>query len=104
LRPIGKPLKFLLRETYPEGFIFDGNCGDETHDLSDFFVPSGKVRRTFKEQLENLRRLSQNDLEDRVRYAVDAGLLDREIEYTSVSRDEIIQRIKNGENWSSVLW
>jgi hypothetical protein len=100
----GKPLQFFLRETHPEGLILDGNCGDETHDVPDFFVPSGKVHRTIEEQLENLNRLSPNDLEDRVRYAVESDLVHREIEYKSISHDEIIKRIKNGENWSSVLW
>jgi len=99
----GKPLKFLLRETYPEGFIFDGNCGDETHDVDDYLVPSGEVYRTIEEQIENLNRLSQNDLEDRVRYAIDAGLVNG-MDYRSISREEIISRIMNGENWSSVLW
>ena len=99
-----KPLQFLLRETHPEGLIFDGNCGDEAHDVSDYFVPSGKVHRTIEEQLENLSRLSQNDQEDRVRYAADSGLVDGEIKYISIGHDEIIKRIKNGEDWSSVLW
>jgi hypothetical protein len=99
----GKPLLFILRETYPEGLIFDGNCGDETHDVPDYFVPSGEVRRTMEEQLVNLSRLSQNDLEDRVRYAIDAGLVNG-MDYRSISREEIISRIKNGDNWSSVLW
>ena len=100
----GKPLKFILRETHPEGLIFDGNCGDETHDVPDYFVPSGAVRRTKEEQIKNLNRLSQNDLVDRVRYAVDAGLIDGKMDRNSRTRDQIIKRIKAGENWSPVLW
>lgn len=100
----GKPLKFILRETHPEGLIFDGNCSDKKHDVPDYFVPSGAVRRTKEEQIKNLNRLSQNDLVDRVRYAVDAGLIDGKIDHDSRTRDQIIKRIKAGENWSPVLW
>ena len=100
----GKPLKFILKETHPEGLIFDGNCGDETHDVPDYFVPSGAVRRTKEVQIKNLNRLSQNDLVDRVRYAVDAGLIDGKIDSNSRIRDQIVKRIKAGENWSPVLW
>ena len=100
----GKPLKFILRETHPEGLIFDGNCGVETHDVPYYFVLSGAVRRTKEEQIKNLNRLSQNDLVDRVRYAVDAGLIDGKIDSNSRIRDQIVKRIKAGENWSPVLW
>ena len=100
----GKPLSFILRETHPEGLVFDGNCSDETHDVHDYFVPSGKARRTMEEQIKNLNRLSQTDLESRIRYAIDAGLVEGKLNHESRLRDQVIKRIKNRENWSSVLW
>jgi hypothetical protein len=100
----GKPLKFILRETHPEGLIFNGNCGNQTHDVSDYFVPTGKIRRTKEEQIKNLNRLSQNELKDRARYAIESGLVEGKLDRESRFRDQIVKRIKKGENWSPVLW